>query len=133
MITTRILLILALLTGFTCSSFAQAGGRGPMATSALGHMAVTLLSPAAIKSDLSMATIRVSGNHATYAITVSKKSYEFSKNGNTISVRNFSSIAKPDKTGSNTIYIGATMNISQKDAASYVDRNEELAVTINYN
>ena len=55
---TRNLYILAILIGITFQSFAQSG-RGPMTTTAIGHMCVTLLSPAAVSSvqDLSFSNV----------------------------------------------------------------------------
>jgi len=154
--TTRTFLLLTLCMGFSLSVFAQTGGRGPMATSALGHMAVTLLSPAAltsaknlefkdiplrsgeatsaaIESDMSMASIRVSGTVATYSVTVSNKNFGFSQNGKTISVRTVSSVSTTEDTGASNIYIGATMHISKRVAATTTETSNPLAVTINYN
>lgn len=55
---TRNLYILAILIGITFQSFAQSG-RGPMTTTAIGHMCVTLLAPAAVSSvqDLSFSNV----------------------------------------------------------------------------
>lgn len=155
--TTRNLFILSLCMGLSLSTFAQTGARGPMATSALGHMAVTLLTPAAltsaknlefkdipllsgeatsaaIESDMSMASIRVSGTAATYSVTVSNKNFGFSQNGRSISVSTVSSISTSEDTGASNIYIGATMRISKRAAAATTTETSALlAVTINYN
>lgn len=154
--TTRYLFIVTLCMGLSISAFAQTAGRGPMATSALGHMAVTLLTPAtltsaknlefrdiplrsgeansaAIESDMSMASIRVSGTAATYSVTVSNKNFGFSQNGRTISVSTVSSVSTREDTGASNIYIGATMRISKRAAVTTNETSAPLAVTINYN
>jgi uncharacterized membrane protein len=154
--TTRTFLFLTLCMGHSFTAFAQIGGRGPMATSALGHMAVTLLTPAAltsaknlefrdiplrsgeatsaaIESDMSMASIRVSGTAATYSVTVSNKNFGFSQNGRTISVSTVSSVSTMEETGASSIYIGATMRISKRAAVTTTETSAPLAVTINYN
>jgi|GEM_PF-3181685 len=157
---TRNLYLLALLIGITFQSFAQSG-RGPMSTTAIGHMCVTLLSPAALSTiqDLSfsnvtlrsaassdegsasltvaneasqMASLRVQGSKATYSVTVTNRSMGFNQNGRNISVENFSTTSNTDYDGASTIYIGATMHVKK----AVVDTNENvspLAVTINYN
>jgi len=157
---TRKLYLLALLIGITFQSFAQSG-RGPMSTTAIGHMCVTLLTPAALSTiqDLSfnnvslrsaagsdegsasltvengamqMASLRVQGSKATYAVTVNNRTMGFNQNGRNISVENFSTTSNTDYNGASTIYIGATMHVKK----AVVDTNENvspLAVTINYN
>jgi hypothetical protein len=140
----------------TFSAFAQGEIRGPMATSAIGHMAVTLLSPATLTSaqniefndislrsvnatsavadyDMSRTSIRVSGTHATYTVTVNNKKLGFSQNGKTLSVSNFSSVSTMDETGVSNIYFGATIRISKKEAAAVAETSSPLAVIINYN
>lgn len=154
--TIRYFFIVTLCIGLSISTFAQTAGRGPMATSALGHMAVTLLTPAkltsaknlefkdiplrsgeatsaAIESDRSMASIRVSGTAATYSVTVSNKNFGFSQNGRTISISTVSSVSTNEDTGASNIYIGATMSISKRAAVTTTETKAPLAVTINYN
>ncbi len=157
---TRNLYILALLIGITFQGYAQSG-RGPMSTTAIGHMCVTLLTPAALStiqnlsfnnvslrsassSDegsvslteengvMQMASLRVQGSKATYSVTVNNRSMGFNQNGRNISVENFSTTNNTDNNGASTIYIGATMRVRK----AVVETNEEvtpLAVTINYN
>lgn len=157
---TRNLYILALLIGITFQTYAQSG-RGPMSTTAIGHMCVTLLTPAALStvqnlsfnnvslrsassSDegsvslsegngaMQMASLRVQGSKATYSVTVSNRSMGFNQNGRNISVENFSTTNNTDYNGTSTIYIGATMRVRK----AVVETNQEvtpLAVTINYN
>ncbi len=157
---TRNLYILALLIGMTFQSFAQSGS-GPMSTTAIGHMCVTLLSPAALSAmqDLSfnnvslrsasgsdegsasltvengamqMAAIRVQGSNATYSVTVKNAAMGFNQNGRNISVDNFSTSFNTNDNGVSTIYIGASMRVKK----AVVDTNEKaspLAVMINYN
>jgi len=157
---TRNLCILALLIGLSFQSYAQSG-RGPMTTTAIGHMCVTLLSPAALSTiqDLSfnnvslrsaassdggsasltvangatqMASLRVQGSKATYSVTVNNSAIGFNQNGRNISVENFSTTSNTDYNGASTIYIGATMHVKK----AMVGTNENvspLAVTINYN
>lgn len=152
----RHLLLIALWTGVTLSSLAQTGGRGPISTTAIGHMAVTLLSPAALTAsqnlefndinlrssqatsgavdyDLSLASVRVSGSKATFAVTVSNSSFGFSQNGRTLSVGNFSTVSSNDLSESNEIYIGGTMSICKRETLALVENNTPLAITINYN
>lgn len=157
---TRNLYILAILIGITFQLYAQPS-RGPMSTTAIGHMCVTLLSPATLSTiqDLSfnnvslrsaassdegsasltvavgamqMASLRVQGSKATYSVTVNNRAVGFNQNGRNISVENFSTTSNTDYDGASTIYIGATMRVKK----AVVDTNENvspLAVTINYN
>jgi len=157
---TRILYILTLLIGMTFQSFAQSV-RGPMSSTAIGHMAVTLLSPAAISAvqglrfsnvslrsttspveesasltvadeAMQMATIRIQGNKSSYSVTVTNHGIGFNKNGTTISVDNFSMTSETDGSGAGTIHIGGTMRLKKE----VLDSNEKmlpLAVTVNYN
>jgi len=157
---TRHLYILVLLIGISFQLFAQSG-RGPMSTTAIGHMCVTLLSPAAITSvqDLSfnnvslrsssasaqgsasltsvdsnmqMAAVRVQGNKATYSVTVNNGSIDFNQNGRSISVDNFSATSNTDINGNNTIRIGATMQVNNTAGDTH-ESADLLAVTVNYN
>lgn len=160
---TRILLHTALWICITFSASAQSASRGPMSTSTIGHMAVTLLSPAALTSsknlqfnditlstpvtslmtgqtssaavnyEMSMASVKISGAHSTYSVTVSNKKMGLSQNGKALSVSNFSSISTIEDTGVSNIYIGATMKISEKETAEASEVGFPLAVTINYN
>jgi len=157
---TRNFYLLALLIGITFQSFAQSG-RGTMTTTAIGHICVTLLSPAALSTvqdlhfnnvplrssassdegsasltvaneDMQMASLRVQGSKATYSVSVNNRAMGFNQNGSGISVENFSTRANTDFDGTSTIYIGATMHVSK----AVVDTNNTgspLAVTINYN
>lgn len=152
----RHLLLITLWTGISLTTLAQTGGRGSIATTAIGHMAVTLLSPAALTAsqnlefndiklrsgqatsaavdyDLSMASVRVSGSNATYAVTVSNSNFGFSQNGRTLSVGNFSTVSSKELSGSNEIYIGATMSICKREALTLAANDTPLAITINYN
>jgi len=65
---TRYLLLLAALIGITFQSYAQSG-RGPMSTTAIGHMAVTLLSPAAVSTvqDLSFSNVSLRASSSSNA------------------------------------------------------------------
>jgi len=157
---TRNLYILALLIGITFQSFAQSG-RAPMSTTAVGHMCVTLLTPAAlstiqnlsfnnvslrsasssddgsvslseVKGAMQMASLRVQGSKATYSVTVNNRSMGFNQNGRNISVENFSTTSNTDNNGASTIYIGATMRV-RKAVAETNQEVTPLAVTINYN
>jgi hypothetical protein len=154
--TIRTLLFSTLWMGLTFSAFAQNGGRGPMSTTAVGHMAVTLLSPAALTStrnlefndislnsaevstavadnNISMASVRVSGTYATYSVTVSNKKLGFSQNGKALSVSNFSSVSTMEDAGISNIHIGATMRISTVETAQATEKSSPLAIIINYN
>lgn len=154
---TRNLLLIAALIGITFQSHAQSG-RGPMSTTAIGHMAVTLLSPAAVSTEqvlsfsnvslrnasessaslttlnngTQMGTLKVQGNRATYSVTVSNRSIGFNQNGSSVSIGRFSTICDTDINGSSTIYIGATMNV-KKTEVNTSESVSPLAVTINYN
>ena len=147
-----------LLTGMSLSAIAQSSGRSPISVTAIGHMAVTLLSPAALSApqnlefndiqlrsseatsgavecDMKMATVRVSGNRATYAVTVSNGNLGINQNGNRLSVGNFST-STMEESGSTSIYIGATMSIVKRGVVAIAeakDSNNPLAITINYN
>jgi len=158
---TRTLLILTALIGMTFQSFGQSS-RGPVSTTAIGHMCVTLLSPAAVStiqnlsfnnvslrsstshnnqesasvtatnSDMQMGSIRVQGSKATFAVTVTDRAIGFNQQGRSISVDHFSATSNMDDNGASTIYIGATMRVKK----AVVESNENaspLAVTINYN
>jgi hypothetical protein len=150
--TTRRLLVLAAMMGYALVSFA--GGRAPMSTTAIGHMCVTLLTPAAItqgqdlqfkdinlqtangataECDMSMGTIKVVGNKATYAVTVSNSSMGFSQNGRNVSVDHFSAVTSVDMNGESNIQIGGLMKVSDPLVLSTADFASPLAVTVNYN
>jgi len=154
--TARILLYMTLWMGMSLSTFAQSNSRGPMSTSSIGHMSVTLLSPAALTStqdlafndisiksieasiavadnDISMASVRVSGTQATFSVTVSNKDLGFSQNGRTLSISKFSSVSSIEKTGISNIHIGATLRISNEKASKVEKTISPLAVIINYN
>lgn len=150
---------MTLLTSMSLSAFAQSSGRSPISVTAIGHMAVTLLSPAALSApqnlefndiqlrssevasgavnyDMKMATVRVSGNKATYAVTVSNGNLGINQNGNRLSVGNFSTSTSMEESGSTSIYIGATMSIMKRGVVAKTENNDSsnpLAITINYN
>jgi len=146
---TRNLFLLATLIGISFQSYAQSG-RGPMSTTAIGHMAVTLLSPAAVSTiqdlsfsnvslrssstngEMQMGTLRVQGNKATYDVTVSNRAIGFNQKGSTISIDHFSTYSDTDFNGASTINIGATMHV-KKAVPSTDEQVSPLAVTINYN
>lgn len=157
---TRKLLLLTALIGMTFQSFGQSS-RGPVSTTAIGHMCVTLLSPAAVSnvqnlsfnnvslrsatntnqesasisatnSNMQMGSIRVQGSKATFAVTVTDRAIGFNQLGRSISVDHFSATSNTDENGASTIYIGATMRVKK----AVVESNENaspLAVTVNYN
>lgn len=150
------LLLSLLLTGISLSTFAQTSGRSPISITAIGHMAVTLLSPAALSAtqnlefndiplrsseatsgavdcDMKQATVRVSGTRATYAVTVSNGNMGINQNGKRLSVGNFSATTSMEDSGSSSIYIGATMSIMKRDVAALANNDSPLAITINYN
>lgn len=153
------LLLMTLLASMSLSAFAQSSGRSPISVTAIGHMAVTLLSPAALSvpqnlefnniqlrssevasgavdCDMKMATVRVSGTRATYSVTVSNDQMGFNQNGNRLSVGNFSTSTSMEDSGSSSIYIGATMSIAKRGVVAIANNNgsnNPLAITINYN
>lgn len=149
------LLLILFWTSATLSMFAQSSGRSPISVSAIGHMSVTLLSPAALTSsqnlefndiqlrsastsaaidcDMTMASVHVSGTQATYAVTVSNHNLGINQNGNAFSVGQFSTRTSMEESGSSSIYIGATMSIVKRNAVAMVEYNGPLAITINYN
>lgn len=150
------ILLILLWASAIASVFSQTGGRSPISISAIGHMSVTLLSPAAITAsqnlefndiqlrsaestsgavdcDMSMASVHVSGTQAMYAVTVSNSQMGVNQNGNTLSISNFSAIASEEPSGSSSIYIGATMSILKRKAVAQTVSNTPLTVTINYN
>jgi hypothetical protein len=149
---TRRLLILAAMMGYALVSFA--GGRGPLSTTVVGHIAVTLLSPAALTDaqnlqfndidlkstagmsagyEMKMGSIKVVGNQSTYAVTVSGQAIGFSQNGTNLSVDNFSTTTNSDNIGNSSVNIGATINRNGSTATTYRNDASPLAVTINYN
>lgn len=149
------LLLILLWTSATLSTFAQSGGRSPISISAIGHMSVTLLSPAALTAsqnlefndiqlrsastsaaidcDMTMASVHVSGTPATYAVTVSNNNLGFNQNGKALSIGQFSARTSLEDSGSSSIYIGATMSIVKRNALAVAENNGPLAITINYN
>lgn len=156
----RNLLLLTALIGMSFQSFGQSS-RSPVSTTAIGHMCVTLLTPAAVSNvqdlsfnnvslrsatntnleaasvsatngDMQMGSIRVQGSKAMFAVTVTDRPIGFNQNGRAISVGHFSATSNMDDNGASTIYIGATMRVKK----AVVESNENaspLAVTINYN
>ena len=121
-----------------------------MSTTAIGHMAVTLLSPAAVStiqdlsfnnfslhssstnSEMQMGTLRVQGNKSTYDVTVSNRTIGFNQKGSNISIDNFATYSDTDLNGVGIINIGATMHV-QKAILNADEKVSPLAVTINYN
>lgn len=150
------ILLILLWACATASIYSQVGSRSPISISAIGHMSVTLLSPAAITAsqnlefndiqlrsaqntsgavdcDMSMASVRVSGTQATYAVTVSNNQMGFNQNGNTLSIGNFSAVSSEEPSGSSSVYIGATMSIQKRKAVAIAESSTPLTITINYN
>jgi len=148
--TTRNLLLLATMMGYVLTSFA--GERGPMSTTAIGHMSVTLLSPAALTDvqnlqfndidlhsaagtvieNTNMASIKVVGNKSTYAVTISNQAMGYRQNDTNLSVDCFTSVTTTENSGTSNIYIGATMKVNDESAIN-TDHASSLDVTINYN
>jgi hypothetical protein len=118
-------------------------------------MAVTLLSPAALTSqqnlefndiqlrssqstsasidcDVTKASVRVSGNTATYAVTVSNGNLGVNQKGNNLNIGNFSAVCESDPSGSSSIYIGATMSIAKRQTQA-TTKQDPLTIIINYN
>jgi len=158
---TRNLYILAILIGLTFQLNAQ--GRGPMTTTAIGHMCVTLLSPAALSngqalnfnnvslrsssssnaSDNSASLTAVNGDMQMGSLKVQgiKATYSVTVSNRSMGFnQNGSSISIDNfSTTSNTDNNGAsTIYIGatmnvKKAVVSTKDNVSPLAVTINYN
>lgn len=150
------ILSLLLWASVIASAYSQTGGSGLISISALGHMSVTLLNPAAITAsqnlefndiqlrsaqsasgsvdcNMSMGSVRISGTQATYAVTVSNNQMGFNQNGNVLSIGNFSAYSSEEPCGSSSVYIGATMSILKRKAAVITENCTPLILTINYN
>jgi len=159
---TRNLYILAILIGITFQSYAQSG-RGPMSTTAIGHMCVTLLSPAAVStvqtlnfSNVSLrSTSSSNASENSASLTVSngdmqmgslkvqgnKATYSVTVSNRTMGFnQNGSGISIDNFSAtSNTDYNGASTiyigaTMNVKKAVVNTDESvSPLAVTINYN
>jgi hypothetical protein len=150
--TIRTLLFLTAIMGCTFASFA--GERGPMSTTAIGHISVTLISPAALtevqnlqfnkinlrseagsttNSETTMGSIKVIGNNATYSVTVSNQAIGFNQNGKNISIDDFSATTSVENSGTSNIYIGGMLKVSDQTVLSDNETTSPLAVTVNYN
>jgi hypothetical protein len=159
---TRNLLLFAALIGISFQSQAQSG-RGPMSTTVVGHMAVTLLSPAAISSIQDLSFNNVSLRSSTSAANTDNSASLSAVNGDmqmgslkvqgnkatfsvTVSNRsiglnqNGANISIDNfSTYSNNDYNGAStiyIGATMRVKKAVVDTNENtspLAVTINYN
>lgn len=159
---TRSLYLLAILIGITFQSFAQSG-RGPMTTTAIGHMCVTLLAPAAVSSvqDLSFSNVslrsssNVNPSKESASLTVADENMQMASlkvqgNKATYSVtvtnramgfnqngRNIS-VDNFSSTSYTDLNGASTISIgaTMRVKKAVVDTNEKvstLAVTINYN
>lgn len=147
--TTRKLLILAAILG--TSSVLNATGRAPLSTTAIGHMCVTLLTPAALSESKALqfnainlntndagsvinnvqnGEIKVLGNTAEFAVTVFNNTIGVNQNGMNLAVENFTATANFDENGSGTINLGGTMKVSEELA---LNESSPLSVMVNYN
>jgi hypothetical protein len=138
------------------TTYGQSAARNSISISAIGHMAVTLLSPAALTSqqnlafndiqlrsgqstsasvdcDVTKASIRVSGNAATYSVTVSNGNMGVNQKGNNLNIGNFSAVCESEPSGSSSIYIGATMSIAKSQTLAASANHDPLTIIINYN
>lgn len=140
-------LLLMTLLGY--STFALAGGRTPLSTTAVGHMCVTLLTPAALTQSQTLefknissskestafttqeGVIKVGGNNSAYSVTVSANSLGINNNGKSIEVEAISAIQQTDIYGSSSIILGGNVKVSE--GLAYNAESAALAVTVNYN
>jgi uncharacterized membrane protein len=120
-----------------------------MSTTVVGHMAVTLVSPAALteaqslrfeninlnnteslgtECNMTMGSVKVKGNTSTYSVTVSGGAIT----GNGISVDQFTATSNTDASGASNILIGGTLSANQENLSALA-QNEPLAVTVNFN
>ena len=76
-------------------------------------------------------------NNYTFSITLPSTSHEIKSGSNTMSVTNFTSTPTPtgtlSATGSATVKVGATLNVSAGQAAGTYTSVTPFEVTVNYN
>ncbi len=139
-------LVLTALIGI--SPMALAGNGTRFSTTVVGHMSVTLLTPAAVTQNQAMqftsksgasssfdatkGSIQIHGNSSTYAVTVENASTNFSQNGKSISIEDFSATTKLSDNGTNNIFLDGNIKVVDNIAMNNTQASP-LSVTINYN
>lgn len=151
----RIILTSIALAILTHAAIAQKASGFNSAT-AIGHMAVTLLTPAAlsntrslsfsniglpayssenrehrIETEMQTASVKVFGNNTTYNVSVPDALVFNGINGKGITLDEIFVRSESGFNGSGTIYIGAKMRIHNSKPNN--ESNRPMAVTINYN
>lgn len=119
----------------------QAGNANSYSTTAVGHMAVTLLAPAALINQSSIqfenvgtestsiqqtgyGNVKIAGNRATYSVTISNQS--------TI-LENLTALSNTDFDGATSINIGASLHLSDNNDLASIHEESPVIVTVNYN
>lgn len=140
-------MLLFALLGY--STLAWAAGRSPMSTTAVGHMCVTLLTPAALTQSQSLefksvnaskestafttqqGVIKVGGNNSAYSVTLSANTLGINNNGKSIEVESISATPQTDNYGSSSILLGGSVKVSE--GLAYQTESAALSITVNYN
>jgi hypothetical protein len=139
-------MVLTALIGI--SPMVLAGNGTRYSTTVVGHMSVTLLTPAAITQNQAMqftskasasgsfdatkGKIQIHGNNSTYAVTVENASTSFSQNGKNISIEDFSATTNLSDNGTNNILLDGNIRVVDNIAMNNTQASP-LSVTINYN
>lgn len=128
---------------------AFAVGSGIRTTTVVGHMCVTLVTPAAVSQsqaleinniDLNNASakyngqgkIGIAGNRSTYALTVSGNNANLNQIGKSIAIDNFSASNNLNDDGTESIEFGGSVRIDNNQTSNNKEY-ELLAITVNYN
>lgn len=140
---------MTLTAALALTAMGFAAGSGIRSTTAISHMCVTLVTPAAISQsqtleinniDLNNASakyngygkIEIAGNHSTYALTVSGNNANLNNQGKSIAIDNFSAVNNMNADGTEIVEFGGSVKINDNFATTNNEK-ELLAVTVNYN
>lgn len=134
-----------------CASIASnAGNIAGRSTSVLGHMSVTLLTPAALInskeikfSNVSLnestnqqtetGLIKVVGNLSEFSVTVANKDMGIRYGDTRIHLDDISANSTSNSDGSRNINMGATISKASDGDLAMLENESPLSVTINYN
>lgn len=156
--TKRYILLLSALLGMALHLSSQTDERSSIGNRAIGHMAVTIVSTAAVSSmqnmefnDIAvastassinsgnkvltrssasnMAAFKVVNTNATYSVTISSKSVQINRNNTKMTVSDFTTSISDNE----NVYIGGSLHIGGKIAPTAITSHSNLEVAINYN
>jgi hypothetical protein len=145
--TPKILLTVICISASIASNAGNIAGRS---TSVLGHMTVTLLTPAAliqskeikfsnisltdsINQQTETGLIKVVGNIADFNVTVANRDMDINYGDTRIHLGDISTNSSSNSDGSNSINMGASISKASDGDLAMLQDESPLSVTINYN